>query len=120
MSPLPDELTGGDRRSIGKSNAVVRKLLRDPARFKEIIAGFSHDDPLVRMRCADVAEKVSLKHPQWLQPYKRKLLQLAAHSAEQEMRWHLAQMVPRLGLDQTNGVGPRPSCTAISTTGAAS
>ena len=100
MSTLLLELTGGDRRSIGRSNAVVRKLLRDPARFEEIIAGLSHDDPLVRMRCADVAEKVSLAHPEWLRPHKRNLLRLAAHSAEQEMRWHLAQMIPRLKLDR--------------------
>jgi hypothetical protein len=100
MSTLLSELTGGDRRSIGRSNSVVRNLLRDPARFKEIIAGLSHDDPLVRMRCADVAEKVSLKHPEWLRPHKRKLLQLAARSCEKEMRWHLAQMVPRLKLDR--------------------
>ena len=100
MSTLLLELTGGDRRSIGRSNAVVRKLLGDPARFDEIIAGLSHDDPLVRMRCADVAEKVSLVHPEWLRPHKRGLLRLAAHSTEQEMRWHLAQMIPRLKLDR--------------------
>ena len=100
ISALLSELTGGDRRSIGRSNVVVRMLLRDPARFEEIIAGLSDDDPLVRMRCADVAEKVSLKHPEWLRPHKRKILRLAALAAEQEMRWHLAQMVPRLTLDR--------------------
>jgi hypothetical protein len=54
MNALAHELTGGDRRSIGKSNRVVHKVLREPARFAEIIAGLGDSNPLVRMRCADV------------------------------------------------------------------
>jgi hypothetical protein len=100
MTTLIHELSGGDRRSIGRSKAVVGKVLRDPSRFAEIIDGLSNDDPLVRMRCADVAEKVSLAHPEWLRPHKRRLLDLAARSVEQEVRWHLAQMLPRLDLNR--------------------
>jgi len=101
MSTLARALAGGDRRSIGKSSSVVRRVLREPERFVEIIDGLCDDDPLVRMRCADVAEKVSLKRPEWLRPHKRRLLALAAHVAEQELRWHLAQMLPRLDLDRS-------------------
>jgi len=100
MTPVVRELAGGDRRSIGKSNSVVRKVLREPARFAEIIAALGDDDLLVRVRCADVAEKVSLKHPLWLRPYKRRLFALADRADEQELRWHLAQMLPRLELDR--------------------
>jgi len=99
MSSLRDELAGGDRRSIGKSNSVVRAVLHDPARFAEIMEGLSDQNPLVRMRCADVAEKVSRAGSDCLQPYQRKLLDLAGGSNEQEMRWHLAQMLPRLDLN---------------------
>lgn len=99
MNTLAHELAGGDRRSIGRSNSVVHKVLREPALFAEIIAGLGDDNPLVRMRCADVAEKVSLQHPQWLRPYKRRLFALADRATEQELRWHLAQMLPRLDLD---------------------
>jgi len=101
MSAFVRALAGGDRRSIGKANSVVRAVLREPQRFAEIIDGLSDDDPLARMRCADVAEKVSLQHPEWLRPYKRRLLALADRAAEQELRWHLAQMLPRLDLDRT-------------------
>jgi hypothetical protein len=100
MSALTQQLAGGDRRSIGKSNGVVRKVLREPACFAEIIAGLGDDDPLVRMRCADVAEKVSLRNPLWLRPHKRSLIALAGRTVEQEIRWHLAQMLPRLDLDR--------------------
>lgn len=77
---------------------MVRAVLAAPFRFGEIVAGLAHEDLLVRMRCADVAEKVSKEHPDWLQSHKRKLLELADRPSEQELRWHLAQMLPRLDL----------------------
>ena len=50
------------------------------------------------MRCADVAEKVSVVHPEWLEPHKRVLLSFASTVQEKEVRWHMAQMLPRLEL----------------------
>ncbi len=98
MSAFLDQLAGGDRRSIGNADVVTRQVLTDPSKLVEIIAGLSAADPLVRMRCADVAEKVSAIHPEWLQPHKEVLIELAAHITQQELRWHLAQMLPRLTL----------------------
>lgn len=50
------------------------------------------------MRAADAAEKVTRKHPELLKPYKKELLGLMSEAQEQELRWHLAAMVPRLVL----------------------
>lgn len=91
-------LSGGDRRSIGKAGRVVGQILKNPALFDEVIGGFTHSDPVIRMRCADVAEKVSAAHPEWLQPHKQALLSLASTVREKEVRWHMAQMIPRLEL----------------------
>ena len=73
-------------------------MLNKQSLFSDVIAGLSHEDVIVRMRCADVAEKVSIAKPIWLAPYKRTLLSLALHATEQELCWHLAQMLPRLNL----------------------
>jgi len=59
-----------------------------------------HEDPAVRMRSADAAEKVSAAKPEMLKPYKAELLGLLAETEQIELRWHLAQMVPRLGLTE--------------------
>ena len=91
-------LAGGDRRSIGRADALAVMVLKQPALFSELIAGLWDTDPLVRMRAADAAEKVSLKQPDLLRPFKAELLGLLAETNEQEIRWHLAQMVPRLAL----------------------
>jgi hypothetical protein len=91
-------LEGGDRRSIGGSDQAVAMVSKDPARFPELIAGLWSDDPLVRMRAADATEKFTRRHYEFLKPYKNALLGLLAETKAQELRWHLAAMIPRIPL----------------------
>lgn len=95
---LLEELAGGDRRSIGRSDWVVQEVLDNAALFGALFAGLSHEDPLIRMRAADAMEKITVRRPEWLKPYKKRLLVLAALTDQQELRWHIAQMLPRLAL----------------------
>ena len=89
-------LAGKDRRSIGRSNEVVKLVFREPRRFPELIKCLWHDNPLVRMRAADAAEKVTSVKPTMLRPFKVELLGLLAEAEQIELRWHLALMVSRL------------------------
>lgn len=98
MTDLIEKLQGGDRRSIGRSEEVAAEVLADPSLFGELFQGMLHADPLVRMRAADAAEKITLAHPEYLQPFKEALLQEVAKIDQQEVRWHVAQMLPRLEL----------------------
>ena len=92
-------LKGGNRRTIGRADKVAAFVSKDLRLFPNLIAGLWSEDPLVRMRAADAAEKVTRKHPKILQPYKKELLGLMAEAQEQELRWHLAAMIPRLPLN---------------------
>ena len=98
MHPLLQKLTGTDRRSIGKSNAVVAEVLSVPKLFGILFNGMLDDDPVLRMRCADAVEKVSAIHPEYLQPYKKQLLQQVAKIEQQEVRWHVAPLFSRMAL----------------------
>jgi hypothetical protein len=91
-------LKGGDRRSIGKANQIAKLILSEPKRFAELIHCLWDQDPIVRMRAADAAEKVAVTRPELLNPHKRELLGLVAEAEQIELRWHLALMVPRLEL----------------------
>lgn len=66
----------------------------------ELVAGLANDDPIIRMRAADALEKVSKERPALLAPFKKVLLSAASGSDQQEVRWHSAQMVPRLELSR--------------------
>jgi hypothetical protein len=91
-------LEGGDRRMIGRSEEVAAAVLRNPKLFGELVAGLWSENSLVRMRAADAAEKVTRSKPELLRRHKKELLGLLAEAEEQEVRWHLAAMVPRLEL----------------------
>jgi hypothetical protein len=98
MVDVLSNLRGGDRRSTGNVDEVVSAVRKKPDLFKHLVKGLFEEDPVVRMRAADAMEKISLGDPELLQPFKRKLIQLAKDSQQQELRWHLAQMIPRLKL----------------------
>jgi hypothetical protein len=98
MAKILSRLRGGDRRSIGNVSEVVAAVRKKPGLFKDLIAGLFDEDPVVRMRAADAMEKISLENPQYLKPFKTQLIRLARHTQQQELRWHTAQMIPRIKL----------------------
>jgi HEAT repeat protein len=95
---LLQKLAGGDRRSIGRADEVAAQVLDDLDLLDIVFEGILSLDPVVRMRAADVAEKVSAAHPECLRRFKAKLLGEIADLDQQEVRWHVAQMLPRLEL----------------------
>jgi len=98
MHPILRKLEGGDRRYIGRSEQVVADVLGNPGLFGVLVTGLSADDAILRMRVADAMEKISLKHPEYLWPHHEFLIEQAARSGQKEVRWHLAQILPRLKL----------------------
>ncbi len=79
---------------------MVANVIHDPSLFGLVFQGMLNDDPLIRMRSADPIEKITVKHPEYFQPYKEILIKQIAKSEQQEVRWHVAQMDPRLELNQ--------------------
>ena len=106
MKPTSFEvlLAGGDRRSVGRAELVAAVLRRRPGRLGELIDALDHPDAVVRMRSADAVEKATRDAATLLVPHKRRLLRLLERAPQQEVRWHLAQIVPRLELTKQERV----------------
>lgn len=98
MTALLGPLRQGDRRSIRGVPRVVDQVIVEPALFPIVFDGMADVDPLVRMRCADAVEKITVARPEYLAPYKKRVIRLAAIAEQQEVRWHLAQLLSRLAL----------------------
>lgn len=92
-------LSGGDRRSVGRAAEAVTLVSQQPALLAPLFKGMRSDDPVLAMRCADVAEKVTSQHADWLTPYRALLLGPLMEIEQQEVRWHVAPMLSRLTLD---------------------
>lgn len=99
MHELLYKLMGDDRRSIGRSEEVAAAVLEDPGLFPVVFGGMLSDDPVLRMRCADAAEKITARRPELLRPHKAELIRRVAKIDQQEVRWHAAQMFSRLALN---------------------
>jgi len=93
---LIDMLRGGDHRSIGRADEVVDIVLSSSDRFDEVFNGILSDDTVIRMRCADAAEKIARKRPDLLSPFKERLIGEVSSIDQQEVQWHLAQMMAYL------------------------
>ncbi len=93
---LLSKLAGGDRRSIGRANEVVAEVLANPRLFRSLFACLTAGDPVIRARAADAVEKISASRPHYLRPYRARLLGDLARCEQKEVRWHVAQMLPRL------------------------
>jgi len=95
---FPNLLAGGDRRSIGRADAVAAIVEKKPDRFAALWDCLSHADPLVRMRAADALEKVSRRHAELFKAKRKILLSDALDDGTPEMRWHLIAIASRLAL----------------------
>jgi hypothetical protein len=105
MHAILKKLSGGDRRSIGRSNEIAADVLVRPAQsprlLKVLIGALTSPDEVLRMRSADAVEKITMQRPELLQPFKKNLLSLAGIITQKEVRWHLALLIPRLKLTAT-------------------
>jgi HEAT repeat protein len=99
MPEILNNLKGGDRRSIGKVDDIVHTVLEQPDLFDTLFNGMLSDDALLRMRAADAVEKITRTRPDLLQPHKQKMMDQVAAINQQEVRWHVAQMLPRMAMN---------------------
>lgn len=90
-------LLGKDLRSIARSNEVV-SLVYDQQSFDELFNLMFHHERLLIMRAADAVEKITKKRSEFLEPHKKQLFVLLHSSVHKELKWHIAQLIPRIHL----------------------
>lgn len=98
MKELEKTLSGGDLRTLGKSQSVIIKI-QNQNDFDILFNYLFHKDRLVVMRTADLIEKITINNPHYLNKHKRKIIELFNVAKNIELKWHLALIVPRLHLD---------------------
>lgn len=98
MTKIEKLLQEGDLRSAGNSEKVVTMVLKQPELFKDVINAILTDHAPTRMRATDAIEKITRENPALLAPYKKTFLKDIATIEQKEVRWHLAQILPRLKL----------------------
>ena len=101
MTKVLCKLKGGDRRSIGRADEVVTDIQKNQSLFKEVFKGLYSDDNVVRMRSADVVEKISRQNPGLLAGFEKTIIKELSQIEQQEICWHIALLLPRLSYTKT-------------------
>ena len=93
-------LEGGDLRSIANVDQLV-PLIQSQSDFDQLFQYLNSEKRLVVMRAADAVEKISQKHPEFLDKHKGAMLQHLQTATDKEFKWHLVLMVSRLKLSSS-------------------
>lgn len=91
-------LAGGDRRSLGRAEEVVRRILTGSLTVGELFECLFSTDEIVRMRAGDALEKVCRTQPALVTPFTERLLQDVPRIRQPSVQWHLAQILAELPL----------------------
>lgn len=102
-----DLLAGPDRRRIRGSPLAVQRVIRNPRLLPALVQGLTVPDPFIRVRAADALEKLAHHRPDLLGRYRARFLRVAETSDQPEVQWHMAQLLPGLGLSQTQRISAR-------------
>jgi hypothetical protein len=98
-APLRDLLSGGDRRSIGRSARARAIVLSDPARVADLAVLANDPDALVSIRAMDLLEKFAHDRPDWIQPHRWLFIGPLADSDKWEIRLQIVRALPLLTWD---------------------
>ena len=101
---IVDLLQGDDKRSLGDNDEAVYLVNQHPELLADLFEAFMLEDEVVQMRAIDAIEKSTRQHVEWLHPFKKIILQQSFLDQKKEIRWHLAQIIPRLSLTKAERI----------------
>jgi HEAT repeat protein len=95
-------LTGGDRRSIARSDRARALIVRDSSLVIELVALTADEDWLVAQRALDLLEKLAQDHPDWIEPHKAVFIGPLASSDKWEIRLQIVRALPLFEWSRTD------------------
>ncbi|MGH1366245.1 MAG: hypothetical protein ACRBF0_21980 [Calditrichia bacterium] len=98
---LRENLTGGDRRSVGDATLVAEAILRHPDSAKTVVSFLWEDDAILRSRAAHALKTTTLNNPLIIQPFKKELIQKMSPIEQWEVREQFCIIITKLDLEKT-------------------
>ena len=90
-------LGGHDMRTPGNATAIAQQAISHDS-VGVLVRAAQTGDKYLRMQAMDALQKISVEHPELLQPFVPDLLGCIAKIPQQEVQWHVAQIIPTLPL----------------------
>jgi len=99
MKDLASLLLGGDLRSLGRMHELLQAVDNQET-FDVLFNMIFHHERALAMKAADAVEKITREKPHYLKPHKAQLMSLLRSAVNKEIKWHVAQLIPRIDLTQ--------------------
>ena len=99
-NPFEALLSGSDLRVLRNADEVIAQV-NDQKSFSMLFSLVFHQERTLVMRAIDAVEKITLRHSDWLLPHKQQLLEALRTAGHKELKWHIAQLITRLPLDDS-------------------
>lgn len=96
-----DLFIGTDMRSPNGALEACEICLNDPQRTSELFELIAHGTQKHKMCAADALEQISGRNPELLQVFQNEIFEIAKTIQQKEVRWHMAQIAPRLNFDES-------------------
>ena len=94
-------LSRGDKRTVSNVDTVVKLASKDRMVVHELVGGFDPTNEALNMRIADALEKISAENHRSLESYVPELIKILHDYHQKEVRWHMAQILPRLAMTES-------------------
>jgi hypothetical protein len=92
-----DRLRSDDRRIVSPPAGALAAVCADPRLIADLVHALDEEDAIVRRRAADIIEKTTRRHPEWLEPHREILLhRVTARADGDDVLCRLIPLVPRL------------------------
>ena len=99
---LKDLLAEGDKRTVNHVSEAVQWIESNHNFISDVIELLRSESEAIAMRAADCLEKFSRRNSFQLNPYKDDLVDVLVNVKQKEVRWHMAQILPRLKLSSSD------------------
>jgi hypothetical protein len=89
---------GCHRLDVGRAREVAALIQTHPGKTRQLVECLFDSDPGIANRAADALERASYPQPSLLAPWKDLVLGLLPDAKQNNLRWNLALIVPRMQL----------------------
>lgn len=86
------ELTGGHPNSLGNTEEVVAKVLKDHTKLQDLYDCYKSEDAVVRLRVSSAMKRICKAKPDWIMEYLDRFQSEISGLDQPSAKWSLAQM----------------------------
>jgi len=97
VKSFEDRLSGGHPNSLGNTVSVADEVVADRSLLRGLIATYSSDDEVVRLRVSSALKRVAWAEPEWVHHELDAVIDWVVRLQQPSAQWTIAEILLELG-----------------------